>query len=120
MAHPPTPELGAATRQVYSAVGADALIQSKSRGSETRPPKLWALSDDYDDMADSYFLNASEDRSLGDLAFSLGESDLGNGDWGDAMDAFSEGAKYYTDAAYAEMMAGIYRSIATALRAGGN
>jgi hypothetical protein len=78
-----------------------------------------ALSDDYDGLADSYQLNYSEDISLGSLAFSLGENDLASGDWGDAWEAFSEGAKYYADAAVAEALTSAYRAAATALRAAG-
>ena len=79
-----------------------------------------ALSDDYDAMADNCSLTADEDRSLGGLAFSLGENALERWDVGDALAAFAEGAQYYADAAQAEVMMSIYRSIATALRAGGS
>ena len=78
-----------------------------------------ALSDTYDDLADSYSYTADMDRSLGALAFDLGESALARWDFGDAMAAFAEGAQDYANAAEADAAMAIYRSIATALRAAG-
>jgi hypothetical protein len=63
--------------------------------------------------------SADEHRSLGALAFSLGEGELRAGKWSDAMSSFSEGAWHYTQASTADAIAGAYRSAANALRAAG-
>jgi len=76
-------------------------------------------SEDLQDMADGYTYTANMDRSLAGLATDLGEQALARGDWGEAITAFGEAAKYYSLAGIAEAYSQAYNAVAASLRAAG-
>lgn len=78
-----------------------------------------STSNDFDDLANHYSMEASWDKWFGDEDFKMGEDALAKGNWSEAFTDFGDGAEEYAAAALAEAYAATYRSIATVLRGAG-